>query len=66
MPTIESNNHLELRTCALDGCTTTFKPTVYWQIYCTPKHAEKARKIRHKDKVKRALQMLDNYEAAER
>jgi hypothetical protein len=56
---------LEPRKCALDNCNNVFDPTVYWQIYCCPKHADKARKVRQRDRIKKALQMLDNYEAGD-
>lgn len=63
MSTIESNNELIERKCALDSCNVIFTPVVYWQVFCTKKHANKARKIRHRERVKKAMQMLNNYEA---
>jgi len=53
---------LEPRKCALDGCNNIFDPKVYWNIYCCPKHADKARKVRQRDRIKRGLELLSRAE----
>jgi hypothetical protein len=56
------DNNLTERKCLLDDCDITFKPSVYWQIFCCPKHADKARKTRQRDRIKRGLALLDSVE----